>query len=302
MLSFLVFSLPNDGQSRGSPPAEVLGRGLSWGGLVAQLRAERCCPCPPARLLATAISWHPRSPAQRPHGPQRPTDSLLTRCAARPTRLGLAGGPGDGKCPRGHRATEPGRQKRLLPAAAPGSERSGSRESRASQAAGPSRAAAGRDALSCLEGAELLPVCFPPRSRPTPEEHTGRALLAAQLLPAERRHRGRDGEPPVLPPQPWQPTLGTSNAPVPSPGAGQLRCHTKPHMEGSWGRSQGWHGRRDGSAGATRGSPGAAGTGQRGGQEDTRQRHLSVTPIINASPLHFANTSRLSLSSDKWPL
>lgn len=47
---------------------------------------------------------------------------------------------------------------------------------------------------------------------------------------------------------------------------------------------------------------GAAGTGRRGGQEDTRQQRLSVTPIINASPLHFANNSRLSLSGDKWPL
>lgn len=176
-------------------------------------------------------------------------------------------------------------------------------------------------------GTKFLPAWFPAWSYLAQQERPGRAGAPGGLcfsqptapsLSAEHQRWGHNGDttgtPPALSPWLQQRCSPTHAADVHPPGpttrsqAGPPWHHPAPRTAagGGRGRSRGRHGRRDRSAGATPGLPGAAGeaagTGRRGGQEDTRQRRLSVTLIINASPLHFANNSQLSLSGDKWPL
>lgn len=77
---------------------------------------------------------------------------------------------------------------------------------------------------------------------------------------------------------------------MPSPRAPQVHL-AQEEMREELGLAQG-------GTGATQELLGQ-GSGWAGGHQ---QQRLSVTLIINVSPLHFANNSRLSLSGDKWPL
>lgn len=123
----------------------------------------------------------------------------------------------------------------------------------------------------------------------TPQEHSGRAGSSIST-------GDTTGSPHIAPPAVWvRPWWGH---PLPW-GHPSAQC---PHPEPPPGTGGGDEAGAGASTWRGQEAPGTCWAGAQGGQEDTQQQRLSVTPIINVSPLHFANNSRLSLSGDKWPL